>query len=519
MGKKERLYYALGGFGIGVLLMAVIWLCVSLPHNKKVPAGADNAVTSDKAAEGESADESTIRKPEHTQPWSESTSMPEKQSESGDISGGLTEEAEPTAENTEEQKTAESSTGEAKPPEKETSAPPPPSPTESQNHGKPEVPAETKPPEPSGTWDKNSVYVGGDIVSYNGQQYKAKWWTQGETPGSSDVWERLGTVSGEPKPPEGVENVPIDSSKPQDTELTDFKVVGYYPSWKPDKLNFVDFGVLTHVCYAFAIPTADGGLRDLENPETAKALIKSAHENKAKVLLSIGGWSYNDTPLESVFMEATSTKEKTERFAENIIAMCDKYGFDGVDMDWEHPRTDGTSAKQYETLMLCLSEKLHAKGKLLTSAVLSGATADGNIYYDAAAHTNAVLNAVDFINIMAYDGGDGERHSQYDFAVNCGKYWKETRGLPAYKVVLGVPFYARPSWAGYGDILGSVPDAYSKDHVNYNGMEAYYNGMETIAKKTRYAKENLGGIMIWELTQDSTDKSKSLLQTIGKNAK
>lgn len=109
-------------------------------------------------------------------------------------------------------------------------------------------------------------------------------------------------------------------------------------------------------------------------------------------------------------------------------------------MDWEHPRVDGTSAKQYEALMLVLSEELHAKGKLLTAAVLSGATADGNIYYDAAAHTNAVLNAVDFINIMAYDGGDGERHSQYQFAVDCGTYWKETRGLPAHKVVLGVPF-------------------------------------------------------------------------------
>ena len=31
----------------------------------------------------------------------------------------------------------------------------------------------------------------------------------------------------------------------------------------------------------------------------------------------------------------------------------------------------------------------------------------------------AVLNAVDFINVMAYDGGDGERHSSYQFAVHC----------------------------------------------------------------------------------------------------
>lgn len=368
-------------------------------------------------------------------------------------------------------------------------------------------------------WDSAAVYTGGDIVSCQGRRYRARWWTQGETPGSSDVWEDLDVLDSAAVSPEGISNMPIDASQPQDRDLISFKVVGYYPSWKPDKLQSVDFNIVTHLCYAFAIPTADGGLRDLDNPDTARILIRSAHENGAKVLLSVGGWSDNGTPLESVFMEATADDARLNRLAKHIIAMCEAYGFDGVDMDWEHPRVDGTSARQYEALMLTLSKQLHAKGKLLTAAVLSGATADGNIYYDAAAHTNAVLNAVDFINIMAYDGGDGERHSPYQFAVDCGTYWKENRGLPADKIVLGVPFYARPSWADYGTILASVPDAYGKDHVTYNGMEVYYNGVDTISKKTRYAKENLGGVMIWELTQDTGDRNKSLLQAIGESAR
>ena len=383
-----------------------------------------------------------------------------------------------------------------------------------QDTSKKENTGSSVPEPPADTWDGAAVYTGGDTVSYQGCRYRAKWWTQGENPDASDVWEDLGIVDGEPAWPEGVDNVPIDASEPKNTELTDFKVVGYYPSWKPDKLQFVDFGIVTHVCYAFAIPTADGGLRDLDNPDTARTLVRSAHENGAKALLSVGGWSYNDVPLENVFMEATADDAKLRRLTEGILAMCEVYGFDGVDMDWEHPRVDGDSARQYEALMLALSERLHDQGKLLTAAVLSGATADGNIYYDAA-HTNAVLNAVDFINVMAYDGGDGERHSSYQLAMDCGTYWKETRGLPAHKVVLGVPFYARPGWAGYGTILASGPEAYSRDHVSYNGMEVYYNGIDTIGAKTRYAKENLGGIMIWELTQDTTDNSKSLLQAVG----
>lgn len=451
MEKRKNLFYTLGGFVLGMLLTAAIWLCVSIQ------------------ASGGTA--SSPKKP-----------LPQVQ-----LSAAVPITA----------------------PDRVVSSQDPRQETSYSMTPKPAVEA----------WVSAAVYTGGDIVSHHGRQYRAKWWTQGENPGSSDVWEDLGILDDEPVWPGGVSTSPINAAVPHSTDLADFKVVGYYPSWKPDKLNTVDFGIVTHVCYAFAIPTPDGGLRDLENPDTARALIRSAHENGAQVLLSVGGWSYNDTPLENVFMEATSDTAKIRQFAESIVAMCEEYGFDGVDMDWEHPRVDGTSARQYEALMLALSEQLHARNKLLTAAVLSGATADGNIYYDAAAQTNAVLSAVDFINVMAYDGGDGERHSQYQFAVDCGTYWKETRGLSSCKVVLGIPFYARPSWADYGTILSSVPDAYSKDHTTYNGMEVHYNGADTIMEKTRYASENLGGVMIWELTQDTSDKSRSLLQAVGNSLK
>ncbi|GAA5194071.1 hypothetical protein GCM10023322_57570 [Rugosimonospora acidiphila] len=39
------------------------------------------------------------------------------------------------------------------------------------------------------------MYVGGNTVSYNGHTWQAKWWTQGETPGASDVWADQGTCS------------------------------------------------------------------------------------------------------------------------------------------------------------------------------------------------------------------------------------------------------------------------------------------------------------------------------------
>ena len=272
---------------------------------------------------------------------------------------------------------------------------------------------------------------------------------------------------------------------------------------------------MTHINYAFAIPTSEGTLLPLENPGAATAIINEAHKNDVKVLLAIGGWSYNGTPLENIFIEATNTPEKIVKFGDSIITMAKQYGFDGIDMDWEHPRNDGNSKYQYENLMVYLSKELKKEDMLLTSAVLSGVNSDGVIYWDSAAHTDTVLQSVDWINVMAYDGGDGPRHSSYDFAINCGNYWRNTRNMPSNKVVLGVPFYGRPSWASYSEILKANPNAYNTDVSMINGMEAHNNGVATITRKTNWALDNVGGIMIWEISQDTTELNKSLLNTIG----
>ncbi|PJE79408.1 Chitinase A [invertebrate metagenome] len=45
-------------------------------------------------------------------------------------------------------------------------------------------------------WSRNTVYnTGGSIVTHNGKQYKNKWWTQGEEPGQSNVWELIESLA------------------------------------------------------------------------------------------------------------------------------------------------------------------------------------------------------------------------------------------------------------------------------------------------------------------------------------
>ncbi|MCP2327338.1 chitinase [Hamadaea flava] len=52
-------------------------------------------------------------------------------------------------------------------------------------------------------WQSSAVYTGGMTASYNGHNWRAKWWTQNETPGGADVWADQGTCGGSTPPPGG----------------------------------------------------------------------------------------------------------------------------------------------------------------------------------------------------------------------------------------------------------------------------------------------------------------------------
>lgn len=370
-------------------------------------------------------------------------------------------------------------------------------------------------------WDVGTTYNTGDRVSFNGKIYEAKWWTQGEYPDKSNewgVWTFIGDVETNVTKPD-TEKSNDNSSSTASLSGSKFKVIGYFPNWKPEKEKEIQYGKLTHLNYAFAIPNNDGTLKPLAEPELAKKIIKNGHKNDVKVLIAVGGWEYNGTPLETTFIAATDTDDKCKKLAGSILSLVDEYGFDGVDMDWEHPRTDGNSKIQYANLLKYLRNGINKKGKILSAAVQAGVNADGNVSWDAAGHTDAALSSLDWINVMAYDGGDGDRHSSFDFSTSAANYWIKTRKLPQNKVVLGLPFYGRPSWASYEEILKADSSAFSKDKAMIDGKEAYYNGIDTIKKKTKWAMENASGIMIWEISQDTPDSSKSLLNAIYETVK
>jgi chitinase len=277
-----------------------------------------------------------------------------------------------------------------------------------------------------------------------------------------------------------------------------FKSVGYMPSWA-GSVNAIQYGKLTHVNYSFLLPNSNGSLQAIDNPSKLQSLVSLAHGNNVKVSIALGGWNDgNDSAFEAL---AANSGTRTT-FVNNLVNFVNQYGLDGIDMDWEYP-DPGASANNYAALMSQLSSAMHSRGKLLTAAVVSsGGTANGVL--------TSVFGSVDWLNIMAYDGGSP--HANYQWSIDAANFWKG-RGLPAAKTVLGVPFYSRPGGISYAQLVGMDPANANRDCTTVNGAQQCYNGLPTIRAKTQWAKANAGGIMYWELSEDTTG-STSLVNAI-----
>ncbi|RKH49364.1 chitinase [Corallococcus sp. AB049A] len=301
----------------------------------------------------------------------------------------------------------------------------------------------------------------------------------------------LGGCSGPEEAPDSVE--PLGQVK---AAVLSTRVVGYLPTWAGD-VNTLQYSKLSHINYAFALPTASGGLTGVSSSDARlRSLVTQAHAQGVKVLIAVGGWNDgNDSGFEQMAANATSRTA----FVNNVVNFVNAAGLDGVDIDWEYP-DPGASGNNYALLMNQLGTAMHSRGKLLTAAVVANGYTGGGV-------PASVFNDVDFLNIMAYDGG--QPHSTYDLAVQSLNYWKG-RGLPASKAVLGVPFYGRSpsSYVGYSELVARDSQAPYKDNVG----DVYYNGIATIQAKTQLGRQN-GGVMIWELSQD-TSGSTSLLNAI-----
>jgi chitinase len=306
----------------------------------------------------------------------------------------------------------------------------------------------------------------------------------------------------------------------------------YYGTALPDPNYF------THINYAFAEPYLRNGVYESFKLQGTESRFQSIVDLKKKnpnlkISISFTNTLENaDNPRGGGFSLLAKSDEYRKKFANDCKAFLQRWGIDGVDMDWEFPGLSWSSdANAYDRavdvanhvlLMKQLRETL-GNGYLLTYAGYckdKTAVTGGSQYIDIA----AVAPFVDFVNIMTYDLDEAPRHqsalSDTRAFSDCTRAVKSylDAGMPANKLVLGIPFYGRRSFSsspmsinynkiinlGTGYKIDNWDEAASVPYVTFNGT--YYCGYDnekSIAIKGEWLlAKGMKGMMYWDYDGD-----------------
>jgi chitinase len=218
--------------------------------------------------------------------------------------------------------------------------------------------------------------------------------------------------------------------------------------------------------------------------------------SKLRTMISLGGWT-----LSSPFFSIARDAQKRADFAKSAVYVMARYGFDGIDIDWEYPGGGGldqsamanpaSDGANFLLLLQALRDELDrqeakdGRGYYLSIAGPGGDEKIAN--FDPA----AVAGIVDWINVMTYDfqgGWDNYTGHQSPMVSTdtsaARKNWSVSgaiglylnglngkRGVPASQLVVGIPFYGR-GW-------DSVPPGPRNDGLGQSGTGALSSLGET----------------------------------------
>ena len=302
-------------------------------------------------------------------------------------------------------------------------------------------------------------------------------------------------------------------------KVENFRVTTYVVAtqiYSEEGLHPEDFDIVTDaILFGCARFDSEGNvLCDQDTLETAlRNLRKAIGDRDVSISLNLLGPSgHTDSDVWEEQMEAQSN-EHNKAFTsgvleDNIVAILDKYNFDGVHFDYEYPLTN-EAWKYYNDFLVSLDKKLG-------SYTLGVAGSDWNMKLSSQA-----LEAIDTLEVMLYDMLDKEgRHSTYKDAVTALQK-TGLHGVPLDKINMGLPFYARPTdlsgyWYGYNGYYEKLDENgwYHCDEIN---KDFWFNTPSVIEQKTDFAiKNGYGGVMIWHYSCDlPSSHENSLLRAIG----
>jgi len=389
---------------------------------------------------------------------------------------------------------------------------------------------------------------------------------------------------------------------------TSYVKVGYFTQWGIYGRNFQLSKVqksgaaarLTHLNYAFGTVTADGVCAsadpwaDWQTPFSAELSVDGvgdvagqpiagnlnqlaelkAKNPKLRVLISLGGWTGS-----AYFSDAALTDASRKKLVSSCVDLWIKGNlpglapgvaaniFDGVDLDWEWPGSDGNAGNvirpedkhNFTLLSAEFRAQLDKLGKTNRkhydlTAFLPAAPAK-----IAAGFEGKIFKYLDFGTVQGYDyhgsweSRTNQQSSLYvpagapdnpDFSAdNAIKAWVAV-GAPRRQLVLGLPYYSQ-GWTGvsgggngrFAPATGPAQGVFAAGTEDYKtvknlpGFKLYrdwragnswlfdgttfwtYDDPAQLLQKTLYIRaKGLGGAMMWSL--DGDDDNASLTKAV-----
>jgi chitinase len=335
---------------------------------------------------------------------------------------------------------------------------------------------------------------------------------------------------------------------PQTKEKAPDKVFVGYVYRRPQKVNF---HLYTHLCHAFLVADEDGKVRPSKTCPS-RQLVADAHKARVKVLLSLGGWGWDKQ-----FATIVSKAEAEDRYVKAVMAIVDKYDYDGIDLDWEYPDTKA-KVTGFDRLSRRFRKELDALGRKKGRHLFQTMAASANPSTLKWLSNKLLLETMDWVNVMTYDyTGDwasyaghhsplfasskqpGTRHS-----TQLTMKYLVDRGVPANRLAVGLPLYGKgfavsepyastkkaakgkaPRGGNYSDIEKLIrkggwkrrwdretknPWAIAPDRSAVIG----YDDAESLSLRTAWAmKQGFRGVFFWEIGGDLLPDGTNPLQS------
>jgi chitinase len=389
---------------------------------------------------------------------------------------------------------------------------------------------------------------------------------------------------------------------------TPYVKVGYFTQWGIYGRNYQLSKVqssgqaarLTHLNYAFGPVTAAGVCAsadpwaDWQTPFSAELSVDGVADvagqpisgnlnqlaelkkknPKLRALISLGGWTGS-----AFFSDAALTDASRKKLVSSCVDLWIKGNlpdlaagvaggvFDGVDLDWEWPGSDGNAgnvirpqdkhnftllAAEFRKQLDALGKKTHKHYDL--TAFLPASPAK----LDAGFEANKIFKYLDFGTVQGYDfhGSWELRTNQQssiyvpkgapdnpDFSINNAINAWLTRGAPRDQLVLGLPYYGQ-GWTGttgklFAPATGPAKGVFADGTEDYKVLKTLtsqgytlhrdwrdgnswitdgttfwtYDDPAQILQKTSYIRDKgLGGAMVWSL--DGDDATGSLTKAV-----